>query len=125
MWWVGIPIINIICHTIYYAKKESLHLGQPYDGGFNIKWLIEQFLKNVIRPVALLSVVLLLLVLVLAGCQRHEKPLKPHLDAESSQACACGDQEVVVHISTHKLPEIERRAIWRWFFENGTPVEPR
>ena len=73
----------------------------------------------------MLSVVLLVVVLVLTGCQLRDEPLKPHLDAESSQACACGDQEVVVHISTHKLPEIERRAIWRWFFENGTPVEPR
>lgn len=125
MWWVGIPNINIIFHTIYYAKIESLHLGQPYDGGSDIKWLIEQVLKNVVRPAVLASVVVFLLVIVLAGCQRHEKPLKPHLDAESSQACACGDQEVVVHISTHKLPEIERRAIWRWFFENGTPVKPR
>ena len=113
---------NIILQIIYYAKNESLHLGQPYDGGSVIKWLTEQILKNVIRPVALLSVVLLVVVLVLAGCQLRDEPPKLHSDVVSKAECECGDQEVVVHISTHKLPEIERRAIWRWFFENGNEV---
>ena len=111
--------MNIISRIIYYAKNESLHLGQPYDGGSVIKWLTEQILKQVIRPVLLLGVVLLVVVLVLAGCQLRDELPKQHSDVESKVECECGDQEVVVHISTGDLPKIERRAIWRWFFENG------
>ena len=105
--------------NIYYAKIESLHLGQPYDGGSIIKWLTEKLLIHVVRPAALLSVVLLVVLLVLAGCQLRDEPPKQHSDVESKVECECGDQEVVVHISTGDLPKVERRAIWRWFFENG------
>jgi hypothetical protein len=59
-------------------------------------------------------------MLVLAGCQLRDEPPKLRSDVASKAECACGDQEVVVRISTGDLPVIERRAIWRWFFENGT-----
>ena len=88
-----------------------------------MKWLTEQILKHVVKPAVLRSVLLRVAVLVLEGCQLRDEPPKPPLNAELNQGCGCGDQEVVVHISTHKLPEIERRAIWRWFFENGNTVE--
>ena len=67
----------------------------------------------------MLGVVLLVVLLVLAGCQLRDEQPRLHSDAELKAGCECGDQEVVVHISTGDLPKVERRAIWRWFFENG------
>ena len=86
-----------------------------------IRWLIGQLAaKALIKPL-LLGVAIIILAVLLAGCQLSEKQLRQRSNGESKAECDCGEQTVVVHISTADLPKKERVRVWRWFKDNGQP----